>query len=73
MLSGLVGLLITLLIVGLIFSVIWWVVSVIPWPAPFAWAAIVIKVIVALILLIWLISVLLPMAGGGLGHPLFRY
>lgn len=69
MLSTLVSLLITLLIIGIIFSVIWWIVSVIPWPAPLAWVGLVIKIVVALILLIWLISVLLPLTGGGLGHP----
>ena len=67
-----VSLLITLLIICLIFSVAWWIISMIPFPQPLAWLANVIKVVLALILLIWLISVLLPMAGGGFGHPFLR-
>ena len=61
-----ISILVTLLIILLIFSVAWWVIGMIPVPQPFAN---VIKVVLALILLIWLISVLLPL--GGI-HPLFR-
>ena len=63
------GLLVTLLIIGLIGSVAWWIISIIPFPPPLAYARIVLQVIVALILLIWLVDMLLPFAGG-LHHPL---
>jgi len=66
------SLLITLLIVCLIASVAWWIISVIPFPPPLAFARIILQIIVAVILLIWLVSVLLPYAGGGFGHPLLR-
>jgi hypothetical protein len=67
------GFLITLLIVALIASVAWWIISVIPFPAPLANARIILQIIVAIILLVWLISALLPLTGGvGFGHPLIR-
>ena len=61
------GLLITLLIILLIFSVAWWIVGLIPVPPPFGN---VIKVVLAIILLIWLIYALLPFAGMGGLHTL---
>lgn len=63
-----IGLLITLLIVCLIASVAWWIISVIPFPPPLANARIVLQIILALILLIWLIYALMPYAT----HPLLR-
>jgi hypothetical protein len=60
--------LITLLIMCLIFGVIWWVATLIPLPAPFGR---VVQVIIAVIFLIWLIYLLLPLAGSGI-HPVLR-
>ena len=57
--SGLIRLLITVLILGLIFAVVWWIVSKIPIPPPFAW---VVQVIFGIIVLI----VLLDLLFGGL-------
>jgi hypothetical protein len=64
-----IGLLVTLLIILLIFSVVYWVAGMIPLPPPVKNIALV---VIAVILLIWLVSVLLPFAGGGVGfgHPL---
>jgi hypothetical protein len=67
-----IGLLITLLIVCLVASVAWWIISVIPFPPPLANARIILQIIVAVVLLIWLIYALLPLAGGGFGHPFPR-
>ena len=67
-----IGLLITLLIVCLIASVAWWIISVIPFPPPLAFMRVVLQIIVAVILLVWLVYALLPYAGGGFGHPLIR-
>jgi hypothetical protein len=67
--NQMISLLITLLIICLIFSVVWWIIGMIPVPQPFAN---IIKVVLALILLIWLIYALLPLAGGGFGHPVLR-
>jgi hypothetical protein len=67
-----ISLLITLLIICLIASVAWWIISVIPFPPPLAFARVVLQIIVAVILLIWLVSALLPLAGGGISHPFIR-
>ena len=56
----LVSLLITLLIYALIFGLIWWVISLIPVPAPFN---LVIRVVFGSIVVIVLIDLLLPLAG----------
>ena len=64
-----IGILITLLIVCLIFTVAWWIIGLIAPPEPIAK---IIKVVLALILLIWLIYALLPLAGGLGLHPLLR-
>jgi hypothetical protein len=65
-----IGILITLLIVCLIASVAWWIISVIPFPPPLANARIILQVILAVILLIWLIYALMPYAA--IGHPFLR-
>lgn len=67
-----ISLLITLLIVCLIASVAWWIISVIPFPPPLANARIILQIIVAVILLVWLVYALVPYAGGGFGHPFVR-
>lgn len=56
----LIHLLFVLLILGLIFYVVWWGISQIPLPAPFAVA---VKVILALIVVLVLLEYLLPLAG----------
>ena len=61
---------ISLLILCLIFGVIWWVLTLIPLPAPFGRVA---QVVLAVIFLIVLIYMLLPLAGGfGGHHPYLR-
>ena len=62
--SGLIGLLITLVILGLIFYAIWWFIGYIALPAPFDKVA---RVLVALVALIVIIDILLSIQGGGLG------
>jgi hypothetical protein len=62
------SLLVTILIMCLVFGLIWWIITLIPLPAPFAQVA---RVVIAVIFLIWVIYLLLPMAGG-FGHPLVR-
>jgi hypothetical protein len=61
------SILVTLLIVCLIFGVVYWIISLIPLPAPFGRVA---QVIVAVIFLIYLLYMLLPYAG--FAHPLVR-
>ena len=63
------SLLVTVLVMCIIFGLIWWILSLIPLPAPFGQVA---RVVVACIFAIWLIYLLLGMTGVGLGHPLIR-
>ena len=64
------GLLISILIMCLVFGLIWWIITLIPLPAPFAQVA---RVVIAIIFVIWLIYLLVPMIGGaGFGHPFVR-
>jgi hypothetical protein len=64
-----IGLLVTILIMCIVFGVIWWILTLIPLPAPFGRVA---QVVVAVIFLIWLLYLLLPLAGAGFGHPFVR-
>ena len=64
--EGLLSLLVTLIIVGLICYLLWWFVGYIGLPAPFDKVA---RVIVALIALIFLLNVLLSM----MGTPFIRW
>ena len=64
--QGLLSLLVTLVIVGLICYLLWWFVGYIGLPAPFDKVA---RVIVALIALIFLLNVLLSM----MGTPFIRW
>ncbi len=64
--SGLLSLLVTLVIGGLIFYLIWWFLSYIGLPAPFDKVA---RVVVGLAALIFLLDLLLGMSG----HPIFRW
>ena len=56
-----ISFLVIVLVMCLIFGVIWWILTLIPLPAPFMQVA---RVIIAVIFLIWLIYLLLPMTGG---------
>lgn len=49
------ALLVTLIVWGVILAIIWWAISQIPVPPPFAW---VIRVVFALIVIIMLIQIL---------------
>ena len=66
-----ISVLVTILVMCIIFGLIWWVITMIPLPAPFAQVA---RVVIAVIFIIWMIYLLLPLAGGGLdfGHPYYR-
>jgi hypothetical protein len=61
-----ISILITLLVLVLVVGVIFWILSLLPIPAP--WSNIA-RAIIALIVLIYLISMLLPYAGP---HGLLR-
>jgi hypothetical protein len=56
-----ISLLVTILIMCLVFGLIWWILSLIPLPAPFGQVA---RVVVAVIFVIWLIYLLLGAVGG---------
>ncbi len=64
--SALLSLLVTLVIGGLIFWLIWWFIGFIGLPEPFAKVA---QVLIGLAALIFLISLLL----GATGHPLIQW
>jgi len=64
--SGLMSLLVTLVIAGLIFWLIWWFIGYVGLPEPFNKVA---RVIIGLVVLIFLINILL----GFSGHPLMRF
>jgi hypothetical protein len=63
------SLLVTILIMCLVFGLIYWILSIVPLPSPFAQIA---RVVVAVIFAIWLIYLLLGVTGVGLGHPYLR-
>lgn len=56
------SLLVTLLIIVLVVAVFFWILTMIPIPQPFLN---IIRAIVAIIVLIWLIYALVPLAHGG--------
>ena len=62
-----ISILVTVLVMAIIFGLIWWVLSVIPLPPPFGQIA---RVVCVVIFCLWLIYLLLPLAGGGFGRPL---
>ena len=64
--SGLLSLLVTLVIVGLILWLCWWFISYIGLPEPFNKVA---RVLIALVALVFLINLLL----GFLGTPFIRF
>ena len=64
--STLLTLLISLVIAGLIFGLLWWFIGVCALPAPFDRVA---RVLIALVAVIYLIDVLMGIGG----HPLIRW
>jgi len=58
--SGLLGLLVTIIIVGLIFYLLWWLLGVIGLPEPFSKVATVILALVAVIFLIGILTGQVP-------------
>ena len=60
-----ISLLLTILILCLVFGLIWWIVSLLPLPAPFGQVA---RVVVAILFLVIVLYELLPL----IGHPLVR-
>jgi len=57
-------LLVTVVIVGLIFAIVWWAISQIPIPEPFSW---VVRAIFALAVVIVLVGLLTGGVNSGLG------
>lgn len=64
--SGLVSLLITLVIAGLVFWLLWWFIGYIGLPEPFNKVA---RVIIALVAVVFLINLLMTLGG----TPLVRW
>lgn len=60
------GLLLYLVIVGLIFSVLWWGLTQIQLPPPFAMVA---RVILVVVIVIFLVTILAQMGGINLSGP----
>jgi hypothetical protein len=60
-----ISILISLLILVIVVAIIFWVLSLLPIPAP--WSNIA-RAIVGLIVLIWVLGYLLPL----IGHPLYH-
>lgn len=58
--SGLLGMLVTLIIVGLILYLFWWLISYVALPAPFDKVA---RVIIALVAVLFLVNLLLGLIG----------
>ena len=63
-----ISVLFTILIMCIIFGLIWWIITSIPLPQPFARIA---QTVCVVIFCIWLIYLLLPLAGG-IDHPFLR-
>lgn len=64
--AGLLSLLVTLVVVGLICWLVWWFIGYVGLPEPFNKVA---RVLVGLVALVFLINLLLGLTG----HPLFRW
>ncbi len=62
--SGLLGILVQLVIVGLIFYILWWALGVIAPPEPFRK---ILTVILVLVAVIYLVNLLLGVGGVSLG------
>jgi hypothetical protein len=63
--------LVEILILGAIFYIIWWAISQIPVPAPFAWIIRLVFVLIVAVVCIDLLLNLLPAGGPGPGLRLF--
>jgi|GEM_PF-437608 hypothetical protein len=63
------SLLVTILVVCIVFSLIFWILSQLTLPAPFAQIA---RVVCVVLFCIWLLYILVPLAGGGFGHTMVR-
>jgi hypothetical protein len=64
--TGLLSLLVTLVLAGLIFWLVWWFINYIALPEPFNKVA---RVLIGLAALVFLIDLLLGLSG----HPIFRW
>jgi len=62
-----ISILVSILVVCIIFGLLWWIITMIPLPPPFAQVA---RVVFAVIFVIWLLYLLVPFAT--FGHPLPR-
>ena len=60
-----ISLLLTILILCLVFGLLYWIVNLLPLPAPFGQVA---RVVVAILFLVIVLYELLPL----IGHPLLR-
>ena len=67
-LQGLLGLIVWVAIIGGVFYLLWWLIGFIGLPEPFGK---VLRVIVAIVAVIFLVQVLLGLAGGG-GAPTIK-
>ena len=64
--DGVIHSLLYLIVIGVVFGLIWWLISYCALPAPFDKVA---RVVIAIAAVIILINILLGMVG----HPLFRF
>ena len=64
--SGILSLLVTLVLAGLIFWLVWWFINYIALPEPFNKVA---RVLIGLAALVFLMDLLLGLSG----HPIFRW
>jgi hypothetical protein len=65
-LSGAVSVFVYLLLAGLVFGLLWWLVGYLALPEPFNKAA---RVVLAILAVLVIIGILLSLVGG---HPIFR-
>lgn len=63
--EGIIGLLVTVIVLGLVFYLLWWLIGVVGLPEPFNKVA---QIIVALVVVVVLLSLLF----GGLNIPVLR-
>jgi hypothetical protein len=62
-----ISILITIIIIAVVLGLLFWALSFLPIPQPFLN---IIKFAIVLVFIIWLLYLLLPLAG--MGHPLLR-
>ena len=68
--SGLIGLLVELVILGLVFYLVWWFIGYVGVPEPFNK---VIRVVLGLIVLIVLLNLILGLGGASFNGPIFHW